>query len=54
MAKLTKGYKCVACGATLGKSSIDSELCNICMETVMDYNADLIDKLTTTGLEETL
>ena len=35
------GIKCKACDAPLGARSIDTELCNDCMEWVIDYNRDL-------------
>lgn len=52
MAGLIAGHKCKACGASLTKNSIDVELCNICMEVVLDYNADLIDLMTASDLEK--
>ena len=52
MAGLKIGHKCKACGATLTKHSMDVELCNECMEVVMDYNSDLIDLMTATELED--
>ena len=52
--KLQIGHKCKACPATLTRHSIDVELCNECMEVVMDYNKDLIDELSATEMVEHL
>jgi len=54
MGEIKTGIKCKACDKVLSKGSIDPELCNECMEVVMDYNRDVIDKVTASDLEKLL
>jgi len=49
---LKPGMHCKACDKLMAKNSIDCELCNKCMEAVMDYNSDLIDKLTSAEMAD--
>lgn len=44
--KLTRGLHCKACNRSLGVSQLDPELCGTCLETVADYNKDIIDAQT--------
>lgn len=39
---LKDGLHCKACDSPLTSDSIDVELCNTCMQTVIEYNKDLL------------
>ena len=54
MAKYSVGIQCKACGRPLTSKNIDTELCNECMEVVIDYNSDLLEKMSIEEFEKSL
>jgi hypothetical protein len=43
---------CKACDTSLGSAPIDPELCAECLEVVVDYNRDVIDRLTDEEMDD--